>query len=192
MKRNMRHTKIVATVGPASSSFQTLEALIGAGVDVFRLNFSHGTHESHHTVCNAIRAAAEGLDTARSLGDAWWTAQFELWSAMGRQQLGDVDGAAAMGAAGTARARSLDDARLLIFAALLFAAGGDTPWLIAGYLSVLAVLSVVAALAAKDPARDRRGTELTDLHAGRTAAAPALATPAAASATRTTPERPTV
>jgi pyruvate kinase len=59
MKRNMRHTKIVATVGPASSSFQTLEALIGAGVDVFRLNFSHGTHESHHTVYNAIRAAAE-------------------------------------------------------------------------------------------------------------------------------------
>src|SRR5688572_28420933 len=59
MKRNMRHTKIVATVGPASSSFQTLEALIGADVDVFRLNFSHGTQESHHTVYNAIRAAAE-------------------------------------------------------------------------------------------------------------------------------------
>jgi pyruvate kinase len=59
MKRSMRHTKIVATVGPASSSFQTLEALIGAGVDVFRLNFSHGTHESHQTVYNAIRAAAQ-------------------------------------------------------------------------------------------------------------------------------------
>ncbi|MEB2528569.1 MFS transporter [Kocuria rosea] len=79
-----------------------------------------------------------------------------------------------------------------LIAALLFAAGGDTPWLIAGYLSVLAVLSVVAALAAKDPARDRRGTELTDLHAGRTAAAPVLATPAAASATQPTPERTTV
>ena len=59
MKRTMRHTKIVATVGPASSSFQTLEALIGAGVDVFRLNFSHGTHESHQTVYTAIRAAAQ-------------------------------------------------------------------------------------------------------------------------------------
>ena len=59
MKRNMRHTKIVATVGPASSSFQTLEALIGAGVDVFRLNFSHGTHESHHAVYSAIRGAAQ-------------------------------------------------------------------------------------------------------------------------------------
>lgn len=51
-----------------------------------------------------------------------------------------------------------------MIAALLFAAGGDTPWLICGYLSVLAVLSIVAALAAKDPARERRGVELTDLH----------------------------
>ena len=59
MKRNSRHTKIVATVGPASSSFQMLEALIGAGVDVFRLNFSHGTHESHQAVYTAIRAAAQ-------------------------------------------------------------------------------------------------------------------------------------
>lgn len=55
----MRHTKIVATVGPASSSFQTIEALIGAGVDVFRLNFSHGTHDAHHAVYTAIRAAAQ-------------------------------------------------------------------------------------------------------------------------------------
>ena len=71
-----------------------------------------------------------------------------------------------------------------LIAALLFAAGGDTPWLIACYLSVLAVLSVVAALAAKDPARDQRGTELTDLHDGRTAGA--------ASATEAIPERTTV
>lgn len=42
-----RRTKIVATVGPASSAPASLEALIAAGVDVFRLNFSHGTHESH-------------------------------------------------------------------------------------------------------------------------------------------------
>lgn len=51
-----------------------------------------------------------------------------------------------------------------LIAALLFAAGGDTPWLIAGYLSGLAVLSVIAGLAAKDPARHQHGTELTDLH----------------------------
>ncbi|MCH1881926.1 MFS transporter [Agrococcus sp. ARC_14] len=51
-----------------------------------------------------------------------------------------------------------------MIAALLFAAGGNSPWLIAGYLSVLAALSVVAALLAKDPARDRPGIELADLH----------------------------
>ena len=56
----MRHTKIVATVGPSSSSPEVLRELLLAGVDVFRLNFSHGTHESQSATYNAIRAAAEG------------------------------------------------------------------------------------------------------------------------------------
>jgi pyruvate kinase len=43
----MRQTKIIATLGPASSSVEVLEALVAAGVDVFRLNFSHGTHDTH-------------------------------------------------------------------------------------------------------------------------------------------------
>jgi pyruvate kinase len=55
----MRHTKIVATVGPASSSEAVLDELIAAGVDVFRLNFSHGTPESHRDVFTRIRASAE-------------------------------------------------------------------------------------------------------------------------------------
>ena len=42
----MRHTKIVATLGPASDSDEVLDQLMVAGVDVFRLNFSHGTHEA--------------------------------------------------------------------------------------------------------------------------------------------------
>ena len=46
----MRQTKIVATVGPASRDLTSIEALISAGVDVFRLNFSHGTHGSHAEV----------------------------------------------------------------------------------------------------------------------------------------------
>src|SRR5918992_212047 len=54
----MRHTKIVATVGPASSSAGVLRELLHAGVDVFRLNFSHGTHESHAATYRAIREAA--------------------------------------------------------------------------------------------------------------------------------------
>ena len=55
----MRHTKIVATVGPASSAAEQIDALIAAGVDVFRLNFSHGTRDSHGAVYRRIREAAE-------------------------------------------------------------------------------------------------------------------------------------
>jgi len=53
-----RHTKIIATLGPASCEPATLDALIAAGVDVCRLNFSHGTHEEHATVFRAVRDAA--------------------------------------------------------------------------------------------------------------------------------------
>ena len=42
-----RHTKIVATLGPATSTKEMIRALFDAGADVFRLNFSHGTHEDH-------------------------------------------------------------------------------------------------------------------------------------------------
>ena len=53
-----RRTKIVATVGPASRSPEMIAALIKAGVNVFRLNFSHGSHEEHREVFNRIRAEA--------------------------------------------------------------------------------------------------------------------------------------
>jgi pyruvate kinase len=52
-------TKIVATVGPASRAPATLRALIEAGVDVFRLNFSHGEHEEHAAALTDIRNAAD-------------------------------------------------------------------------------------------------------------------------------------
>ena len=45
-----RHTKIVATLGPASSDLPTLERLVHAGVDVVRLNFSHGKAEDRKSV----------------------------------------------------------------------------------------------------------------------------------------------
>ena len=54
----MRHTKIIATIGPASDSDDAIRALIEAGTDVFRLNFSHGTHETHGLAIERIRAAA--------------------------------------------------------------------------------------------------------------------------------------
>jgi pyruvate kinase len=50
-----RKTKIVATVGPASESEEMLLALAKAGVNVFRLNFSHGTHEDHQARIDRIR-----------------------------------------------------------------------------------------------------------------------------------------
>jgi pyruvate kinase len=57
----VRHTKIVATVGPASSSEASLRDLVAAGVDVFRLNFSHGTHEKHGEVITRIRKVSDDL-----------------------------------------------------------------------------------------------------------------------------------
>jgi pyruvate kinase len=54
----MRHTKIIATIGPASDSEEMIARLVAAGTDVFRLNFSHGTHESHAAVLARIRAVA--------------------------------------------------------------------------------------------------------------------------------------
>jgi pyruvate kinase len=56
--RRMRHTKIIATIGPASSTEDVLERLIGAGVDICRLNFSHGTPETHAETFNRIRRVA--------------------------------------------------------------------------------------------------------------------------------------
>ena len=54
--RRHRRAKIVATVGPASASPEMLKALFLAGVDTFRLNFSHGTQDGHATVHAAIRS----------------------------------------------------------------------------------------------------------------------------------------
>ncbi len=53
--RRYRQTKIVATLGPASSEKKTIRALFDAGADVFRLNFSHGTHEDHRARLALIR-----------------------------------------------------------------------------------------------------------------------------------------
>ncbi len=57
--QQMKKTKILATVGPASDSVEVLEGLIKAGVNVFRLNFSHGTHEYHSSTIKKIREASK-------------------------------------------------------------------------------------------------------------------------------------
>jgi pyruvate kinase len=61
-----RNTKIVATLGPVSSDIATIRALHRAGADVFRLNFSHGTHEDHAVRVELIRHIA--AETGRPIG----------------------------------------------------------------------------------------------------------------------------
>src|SRR3546814_18965777 len=60
--RRQRKAKIVATLGPASSSKEMIRELFRTGVDVFRLNFSHGTHADHRKLYDTIRDIAEELD----------------------------------------------------------------------------------------------------------------------------------
>ncbi|MCF8293122.1 MAG: pyruvate kinase [Chitinophagaceae bacterium] len=53
-ERKNQKTKIIATVGPACNTYEKIIGLVHAGVDVFRLNFSHGKHEDHASVINII------------------------------------------------------------------------------------------------------------------------------------------
>src|SRR4029077_9684081 len=54
----MRRTKIIATVGPACDNDRAIDALMSAGVDIFRLNYSHGSHDSQALTFHRIRSAA--------------------------------------------------------------------------------------------------------------------------------------
>jgi pyruvate kinase len=64
--RRQRSAKIVATLGPASSSAGRIHALFDAGVDVFRCNFSHGTHDDHRALFATIRRVEH--ETGRPIG----------------------------------------------------------------------------------------------------------------------------
>ena len=55
----MRCAKIVATLGPATNTPETLRALVDAGMDVARLNLSHGTHEVHAETYRMVREASD-------------------------------------------------------------------------------------------------------------------------------------
>jgi len=61
-----RRAKIVCTLGPATSSQERITALIGAGLDVARLNLSHGSHDDHFQVYKRVRAGSDA--TGRSVG----------------------------------------------------------------------------------------------------------------------------
>ena len=57
-----KKTKIVATLGPSSQDYKTIEKMIKAGVNVFRLNFSHGSYENHAALIKSIRQAEKNLN----------------------------------------------------------------------------------------------------------------------------------
>src|SRR5690606_6812265 len=54
-RRDFRHTKIVCTLGPASSSEETLREMAAAGMNIARLNMSHGNHESHGAMIQTLK-----------------------------------------------------------------------------------------------------------------------------------------
>src|SRR6266404_7532994 len=58
---SFRHSKIVCTIGPASSEPHMLRRLLEAGMDVARLNFSHGSHAQHLVCMQTLRAGAHKL-----------------------------------------------------------------------------------------------------------------------------------
>ena len=59
----MRRAKIVATLGPATASYDSIRSLIDAGVNVFRMNLSHGSHDVHEEIYANVRKAAEDSAT---------------------------------------------------------------------------------------------------------------------------------
>ncbi len=68
MKNNpFNRTKIVATIGPATSSYEMLKAIIDEGVDVCRLNFSHGTYDDHRQVVENIRKVNQDTQSFTSI-----------------------------------------------------------------------------------------------------------------------------
>jgi pyruvate kinase len=59
--KDSKYTKIVATLGPASNNKETLSAILNAGVDVVRMNFSHGDHSTHQANLDLVRRTAKSL-----------------------------------------------------------------------------------------------------------------------------------
>ncbi|HEY5882492.1 MAG TPA: pyruvate kinase, partial [Nakamurella sp.] len=62
-----RRAKIVCTLGPATSSEEAIAALLEAGMNVARMNFSHGDYADHEAVYHRLRAAAKSADKALAI-----------------------------------------------------------------------------------------------------------------------------
>lgn len=89
----MRKTKIVATIGPASNNPETLEALIRAGLDMARLNFSHGTHEDHAQAIQSLRAISNRLGRSVAILQDLSGPKIRTGALQGGQPVALLDGA---------------------------------------------------------------------------------------------------
>ena len=89
----VRKTKIVCTIGPASRSPEKLESLIFAGMDVVRLNFSHGNHEDHGEVIGAVRAISERIGRAVAILQDLGGPKIRTGALEGGREVTLVDGA---------------------------------------------------------------------------------------------------
>ncbi|ALJ69553.1 pyruvate kinase [Synechocystis sp. PCC 6803] len=67
MRPLSHRTKIVATIGPASSSVEVIRQMVDAGMNVARLNFSHGSYEDHATMVRLLRSVEQEMDTPITL-----------------------------------------------------------------------------------------------------------------------------
>ncbi len=90
----MRRTKIVCTIGPATSSEEQLEALVRAGMNVARLNFSHGEWEEHGAVIASVRRVSERLGLAVAILQDLQGPKIRVGKLRGGQPLSLVNGAA--------------------------------------------------------------------------------------------------
>lgn len=89
----MRRTKIVCTIGPATSSEEQLERLMRAGMNVARLNFSHGTHDEHAVVIERIRAISARLGCSIAILQDLQGPKIRTGALQGGQSVRLVDGA---------------------------------------------------------------------------------------------------
>src|SRR5437660_12190641 len=67
MAADRRRTKIVATIGPVSSTHDAMRALVDAGVDAIRLNLSHGNHQDHAAAAQVVREVQDEVNKPLAL-----------------------------------------------------------------------------------------------------------------------------
>jgi len=90
---NIRRTKIVCTIGPASNSEEKIAALIAAGMNVARLNFSHGTHADHATAIAALRRISRRMSKPISILQDLQGPKIRTGTLAGGEPVNLVDGA---------------------------------------------------------------------------------------------------